>query len=54
MVLGRLAIHLEAEDLLLFSPRIITKVFVVSFMHTCGLSIALNSCLLQRKGVGHK
>ncbi|KAF8597909.1 RTA1-like protein [Ceratobasidium sp. AG-I] len=30
MLLGRLAIHLEAEDLLLLKPSIITKVFVAS------------------------
>lgn len=30
MLLGRLAIHLDAEDLLLLKPSIITKLFVVS------------------------
>lgn len=31
MLLGRLAIHLEAEDLLLVRPNLITKLFLVRF-----------------------
>lgn len=34
MLLGRLAVHLEAENLLLVRPSIITKLFVVSTAHT--------------------